>query len=531
MRRLFSYLLNGILVLFPFTILYVTGVLGIDFGLHWDEDKLIALVEQTIKNGIFLPHWYKYPSISFWLSFGALLPHIQGAVALVGLEIHALYAHLHQVIQTQAFLLQTRQVFLLVSSLSVLWVFGAVLSFKRSRWEALCAACLLGLSWEVAYHARWIAPDAVMMQFAALMILFLALAWRGSRLWLLAAAIAGGLACGTKYPAGLLLLPLLLTAYRVQPSSRWAKKLGLTLVQTIPIFLAAYLISTPGTILEPLTFYKDIAYEMRHYQGAYDSQYVSSGLPHLGLMGVYFSLALFSHYTLPALFFFLCALVGIYAWVRESLAASLTFLSFPLIYILYFSMQQVMVVRNLLVLVPFFAVFGARGIVAIGKSIQRNGLRNGWYAAIFLLFAINATWLFTAAQSITNRNSIVFIDALKRHLQSQPNQSFLLSKRVWKDIKADSLSQKFSLLTGKEDFCAEHEQWVVIYAFEAFGQESLLPLLVHWRKGDWLEFIPTLQTVFFAPWEVNFNYYPLWAGNDRILTLRNSRVCSLLNTK
>jgi hypothetical protein len=192
MKKITQLIAALALAVFPFLVFYGTGVWGINFGFHWDEDKIVALVERTIKSGVFLPRWYKYPSVSYWLGIGTLFPYVRGAFAQVGLDIHSLRSYLQQAVQAPLFLLQMRQVFLFVSGLSVFWIFGAVWLLRRKLWEAFCAACLLGFSWEVAYHARWVAPDAVMMQFAALALFFIAMAWKVSPKWGIAAAFFGG---------------------------------------------------------------------------------------------------------------------------------------------------------------------------------------------------------------------------------------------------------------------------------------------------------------------------------------------------
>ena len=86
-----------------------------------------------------------------------------------------------------------------------------MLAWGRPSTEALLGDLVLGLSWALAYHARWIAPDAVMPQFGALTMLSSMLAWwrPDQRIWLPLAAV--GLACGTKYAGGLLPMPVLLS--------------------------------------------------------------------------------------------------------------------------------------------------------------------------------------------------------------------------------------------------------------------------------------------------------------------------------
>src|SRR3712207_7914661 len=48
--------------------------------------------------------------------------------------------------------MRLRTVYLLITSLTVIWIYLLVLQHGRSPWEALLAASLLACSWEVAYH-------------------------------------------------------------------------------------------------------------------------------------------------------------------------------------------------------------------------------------------------------------------------------------------------------------------------------------------------------------------------------------------
>jgi 4-amino-4-deoxy-L-arabinose transferase-like glycosyltransferase len=113
------------------------------------------------------------------------------------------------------YILNVRTISLTISLFSIFWVYVAVWNWRRSWAESLLAASLLGLSWEMAYHARWFVPDSMMMQFAALMLMFLSYAHRSSNpgVWLKCAAVAVGLACGTKYTGGILLVPLMISVF------------------------------------------------------------------------------------------------------------------------------------------------------------------------------------------------------------------------------------------------------------------------------------------------------------------------------
>ena len=187
-------------VLIPFSIALFAGVLGVDFGHHWDEGKLVPQLRDTIRTGTLLPGWYRYPSVVYWLNLLGLIPYILGIVSKGNFYLEDLRAYLIDVVGGDVFRIQVRWVFIFISALAIIWVYLLIYVWRNRNWiEALTGALLFGLSWEVNYHSRWIAPDAILMQFGALTMLCIVLALQpnSKRPWLWGAAIAAGLGLGT----------------------------------------------------------------------------------------------------------------------------------------------------------------------------------------------------------------------------------------------------------------------------------------------------------------------------------------------
>lgn len=488
-------------VLLPLSLVIAAGIWGVDFGNHWDEDKLIPQLRDTIRTGVFLPGWYRYPSITYWLNLLGLAPYIVGIAAKGGAEPSDLRAYLIDVTGGDIFRLQARKIFIVVSALAILWVYLFILVDRKRSWmESLLGALFLGFSWEVGYHMRWIAPDGVLMQFGALTIFFVFLALQADRrkYWLWAAAVAAGLGMGSKYPGGLLLVPVLMAAFRLRVRSGWG-----ILLEVLFAFGVSFVLSTPGVFLQPKTFFSDVLSEVSHYQTGHYG-YVVSPWEHLGLMSTYFSQVTFSHYRGIALVLFLFSLAGIFALTRESWQDTVLFLSFPLLYVVFFSFQRVMIVRNLLVLIPFGAILSARGVCYLWDKMHHWLPKAAFGLLIPAIVIVNGVWLFRAAHSITLRGTDDFTRQLIAYFDENPQMRFLLSDKVMDDI--ESLGEPTpSNVIGDG---LESVDMVVFYASE--GME---------KPADWPRNRPGIATKFFGPWEVNFDYYPTWAGDDRVLVM------------
>ncbi|MCA8980130.1 MAG: hypothetical protein H6831_08415 [Planctomycetes bacterium] len=409
----------------------VTGLRGLDFGRHWDEDIQRRAVMRAVTRDTLLPGFYKYPSVSFALSVAAATPEIvarthatdEGLSTVLQTDTDAVVKH----VQSEAYKLRARTLFLLASALSVLWIALAARASGTTWLGALFAASLLGGSWELAYHARWIAPDTVMVQFTALCLAALLAARSSPRTaaFCCVAALAAGLAAGTKYPGGLLLLAVLPAS--VHCAAREGRSLVRAGVGSLLLFALAYLASTPGTLLEPRLFLNDLAYEAAHYAKGHWGFTVEPGIDHLSRAIRYLGVELFSDYAPLAVFTSLLALVGaVHAW-RESKPLFALLVLLPLVYLLFVGTKRVLFVRNLLFLAPFMALLATRGAGLIARSLPYRAavafsvlLALGWTA--------NAWTLMQAADEIRERGPAELGRSLADHLDRHPDRRYHLTK-------------------------------------------------------------------------------------------------------
>jgi 4-amino-4-deoxy-L-arabinose transferase-like glycosyltransferase len=472
---------------------------SLDSGFHWDEGVQIRLVQQTVATADFLPHWYNYPSISYWLSLLSLAPHLPQAFFTNNSE-----AYLSQITANARYFMSIKALFLWAGSLAILWVAGASRSMNLSRGASLVSTAVIATSWEVSYHLRWIAPDGLVMMWGAL---WLWLVSQPSQRRLLGAAIVAGLATGTKYPAGLLLLPTLgaaLLADSLHLSARLKRAGQLTLACGL-----AFVVSTPGAVLDTAVFVQNIQWEMAHYAQGHYGYTIAPGLPHLWRMGQYLGLILLAPFKPVALFWLVLAVVGLVAQWHRQRNTAVVMLLFITLYVGYFSQQRVMIVRNLLLLVPFGALWIGWGVDTVRERVRTPAKQILWLTAVTSLLLINAGWSAYAAVTIKQRAEPErFTAALANFITTHPERTFHVSPRV---------AQALQPYGAWPNVRPDEGETVVVFALEAFPEPTA------WPAND-----PFLIERQFGPYDINFPYYPSWVGNDRVVLIRQTRIETFL---
>lgn len=489
---------KGLALLVPLLLFLWLGERGLDFGRHWDETLRWQSIRTAVQEETLLPDTFNYPSMSFWVSALALAPEVASGVEIGKQKRGVFLEELASFTGTEEYHLRLRRCFLWLSALSLFWVWLAMLSW-RGRWdEALLAASLLGLSWEVGYHARWAAPDVLMMMFSALCVMALlrALEVPERRRWLWLGALAAGLATGTKYNAGLLLLPLLGVGWATDRGRSLRERL-VTSAQLFATFSATFLVTTPGAVLRPLVFLQNVRFEMRHYGelGHYGFT-VGAGRDHLSRILEYVATVLPSPYLVPSLAVTLLVLVGVGVVLRESRGKALLLVGVPLLYVAYVSTQRVMFVRNLLFLAPFGAVLAARGAGALADLVPGTRWRRVVGAAVGVLLLSNLYFGVAAAETIRDRKSDRFVLELGEYLAGRRDARYFVTPQIAQRLKGAGVELPASVVTevGEAAGC----DYFVGWRHELRPVETWPGLM----KGGFVRV--------FGPSEVNLEYYATW---------------------
>lgn len=500
---------------------------GVDFGSHWDEPLHFSAAQRMLASGTMLPGFYLYPSMIYDLFMVGTAPDLVSAYRAAeprlkkchdmsfaaGLELQRqniteVLTGLRETFGRREHHLRVRTVFISISALAIIWVYLTVLFLGRTPEEALLAAAVQASSWEVAYHSRWIACDTVTMQFGILTTLLSVLAIKSVRsnwpLWL--AAVAAGLACGTKYTAGLTLVTVLVAAWfptalesRVRIRIMISVKIGL-------LFGLTYLISTPATLLEPMLFWTHFAYMPHAYKLGWFGHSVTAGLPHLLRNIQYLAVSSLSPFAGVSLLLFASSIWGLTRYAAASRRTGAILLVYPVSMLLVMSMQWAFIVRNLMPILPFLAIGAAHGIASLIEAVRNSKAKIILAGIAAMMMLANLGWLAFAASTIRERGQPEYLVKFERYVRYHSSYTYGTSPRVLGELSRLGLAVPENLTTN-----LARADYVCLYHREVLGDICWFPAQNPFMTRTW-----------FGPREVNINYYPDWNGDDHLLVMHRT---------
>jgi 4-amino-4-deoxy-L-arabinose transferase-like glycosyltransferase len=489
--------------LIPFLILFITGMRGINFGNHWDEIPYqLHPVRQMYESGTFLPQYYVYPGLSYIVGAITVIPSFfeQKLTGVKGIK-----GRVFESIESQAFLLRLRAVFLFITCLSTFWVYLTVWVWRKSKLQAWIASAWFSFSWEIAYHARWVATDGLLMQFGALTLLFCTLALKSKKSqtarWRWGAAVSAGLGFGTKYPGALLFIPVLLTIWFTRGEAPSILKFAKQSFRAFTVFIVAYLLTTPGTLLQPILWWYWVKWVMGAYAHGWEfGNAIQPGFQHLLRMLVYLSMVAFSHFTAIAIVATILVGIGIFATGSSSIPFAAVLFLFPVIYIGYFSRQGIMNVRNLLVIFPFLSVLISEGFYWLKCRSIKKPARFALLGAMAICLGGNAGWLIYAGESIRAPDRNALVDGMA-YVKNHETSKFLVSAKLLNNMTSTAALPN---VVGR----AEQADYFIFFKNE-------IPHPEKWPANRFHQF-----KTWFSPYEVNLDYYATWAGHDHIVVVK-----------
>lgn len=400
---------------------FVIGEMGIDFGGHWDEWYHTTGIADCLNRLSPMPKEVSYGGPYFTLGFPVILVdewrHLVDFVSEIGKQpldkaltvypsVLRFQAAALALVSTSGYVLQVRSVFLALTTLSALWMFVSVLrAWPRRTGAALAAAAFMALSWELGYHARWLAIDSVIAQVAALELFLFIGTWRASTSeravgWYCATAAAAGAVFACKITGLFAMLPVGLTALLLPRPWRVWKRLALALLGGVTFLVTAFLLS-PEFFLQPLQF----LYVFTGGTAVYNSvpptySYYVTPTEHVWRTLLWFAGAVASPFRPVAFAFTAIALLGLANLLRgRDRRMTLIWLTFPAALVFVFSRNRMMVVRQFLMCMPIMALCFARGSMVAWDFLRRQKRVWGGAFAAAVVGGMVANAIFEAARA------------------------------------------------------------------------------------------------------------------------------------
>jgi 4-amino-4-deoxy-L-arabinose transferase-like glycosyltransferase len=348
---------SGLIVLAVLAVAAYLRFKGVSWGLPYSyqnpDEKVVLARAFRIARGHFNPEFFYYPSLLFNLVGTAIwgvskfyVPH--GGVTLISPVTY--------VTDPTPYYLIGRAV---VATCGVVSVYLIYRLGKEafSRPVGLLAALFLAVEPLHVRYSHVVVTDVPATMFGLLaLLLFLRAARLRSPRTLLWGALAAGLATGTKYNLGMLVVPGVIACwyvYRGQPGTHHLRALAARATRRVAApMLLAFVVSTPYAVLDP-----------RHFLGNFANQNKIVANGWLGFEnvhnGYWYNLSVNLLASLGIVLLVL-GLIGIALALVKRTHADLILVPYVIVYYLYVSSWHALMDRYLLPIVPLLIVLAVR---------------------------------------------------------------------------------------------------------------------------------------------------------------------------
>ena len=304
-----------------------------NYSYHPDEFLIIGAAFATIYlKRTWNPGFYNYPSLYIYLSALALAVASGWHVALTPASIYLIPRVVTALMG--------------VGAVAATYWAGRVMFGEGVGLLAALVICVAPLH---VQHSHFATVDAPSTLFVALALGFAGLILkRGSWRDYVLAGVMSGLAAGTKYNAGLVMLSPI-AAHFLREGFRWSAVKSGRLWAIVGCALAAFVISTPGSVLATSQFLYGLTYEMHHAAEGHGLVFAGTG------NGFVYTFASSLCYGLGPFLAFLLV-VAVLSAARKRSRQALAILAFIIPYYALISFSHVRFARYALPLFPAGAV-------------------------------------------------------------------------------------------------------------------------------------------------------------------------------
>lgn len=350
-----------------------------DYSYHPDEFLVVgASFGRVLGQRTFDPGFYNYPSLYIYLCAAAIAAAFAYGAAGVLANVYLAARSVTAAMGTAAVA-------------ATCWA-GRV-SFGPG--VGLTAALILCVAPIHAQHSHFATVDVPSTLFVAACLGFAGLVFREG-LWkhyLLAGAMAG-LAAGTKYNAGLVLLSLV--AAHLLRGGGVKAVFGGRIWGAIGCTALSFVVSTPGAVLRPESFWHGFSYELRHASTGHGLVFVGTGSGFIYTLtnSLWYGLGPLALPAVPAVLFGL--------WKRDKRV--LAILAFVVPYYILISISQVRFARYALPIFPGIAIVTAWFIEQTLAAARNRVRRAVWLIACGAIgfWSLAAVLVWTALFGLTD---------------------------------------------------------------------------------------------------------------------------------
>lgn len=398
----------------PATVWILCGILaigtaarlwGIAFGLPHpmsrpDEGGIIA-VAGGFRWGDFNPHTFRYPALFYLIVAGALtaLPICERILHRIApFHFAPLPGEIYATTTTNY--LTARWLSATAGITSILVVFR-IAARLFGRPSALAAAAFLSLSFLHVRDSHFGVTDVPMTLIVLVAFLYVVrLSESDRRTDLVMAGLTSGLATSTKYNAALVALPALFAIFAYSPATRPLGGRAARAAAFVVLMTAAFLITSPYTLLDFEHFYADFTDEARHLAQGHRVVLVSGWIHHVTTLR--YGLGI------PLLCVGVIGLCGVVATnVRKGLLVGL----FPIAYYVAIGTGYNVFARYMLPIVPFLCLTAGYA-TAEGASRVASWLKRPRWASGFVVVGV-------VALSWPSVRSVIAFDSLMARTDSR----------------------------------------------------------------------------------------------------------------
>ncbi|MFA6923220.1 MAG: hypothetical protein WC223_03110 [Bacteroidales bacterium] len=466
--------------------LFINGALGIRFGGHWDESIFIICVKKSIISGTYLPHKYIYPSFCYYLIL------ISGFIY----KFFYSFSDINSLDTNYEFYVYIRYIFLAISSLCVIWVYILTFKVTKNYFASLIAGLIICSSFEFSYHSKWAVTDCIAVQFAILSTLILFFNLNANKKIIFSSLIAG-IAAGTKYTAGLVCLNIIIfIIIEFILNRRDIKIIIKGIIVMCLCFLVGFIFTTPGAVFEFKMFIDDLIWQKDVYSNGHFGYAIQPGIYHFNKIFQYVIFVLFSKNVIISILIFIFSLIGfIFVFIRKEWNMLGLFIVM-LIYAIYVSFYKLMIVRNLLYILPYFAILSSFGFINISGIFKKFKLRISANILLLIVLLYSTSNVLASSLSIYNKKSFDLKKELNKYIKENVDKEFILSLNVSNIVNENNKPPK-SLKNA----------YLVFYKSEIPYEMYTANIYNQFQKVIGID-------------DINLNYYPTWSGDDAIIIMK-----------